>query len=257
MRRRELISAGMAASAALLTTREAKAQTRVEQAARGMKSPIIKDISVIQVSPQTVRLVIVKVTTDQDGLYWLWLRRVHPARRSDPHCGGKISQAAAGGPSRRPDRGHVAALLQFFLLAQQRRAEQCDQRRRPGAVGHQGPPGRAAGLSVAGRQGASGRRLLRPCVSGSEIKEVIDQAKQHIKNGFRHVRVQVGVPGMAGYGAGPSKTQRIPALHDAPVFEREGYIRRALALFEAAARNWAWRSSCCTTPMSASRPPRR
>jgi mannonate dehydratase len=39
---------------------------------------------------------------------------------------------------------------------------------------------------------------------------------------------------MAGYGvprAGAST--RIPALHDAPVFEREGYIRRVLAMFEA------------------------
>ena len=69
MRRRELIGAAVASSAALLATKEAKAQQRVEQSQRGMKSPIIKDISVIQCSPQTVRLVIVKVTTDQAGLY--------------------------------------------------------------------------------------------------------------------------------------------------------------------------------------------
>ena len=68
MRRRELIGAAVASSAALLATKEAKAQQRVEQSQRGMRSPIIKDISVIQCSPQTVRLVIVKVTTDQAGL---------------------------------------------------------------------------------------------------------------------------------------------------------------------------------------------
>jgi mannonate dehydratase len=49
--------------------------------------------------------------------------------------------------------------------------------------------------------------------------------------GFRHVRVQVGVPGMAGYGAGRSDAS-VQALHQSPVFEPAVYIRRALKLFE-------------------------
>jgi mannonate dehydratase len=36
---------------------------------RGMAIPKIKDVSVITTAPAGVRLVIVKVTTDQDGLY--------------------------------------------------------------------------------------------------------------------------------------------------------------------------------------------
>ena len=36
---------------------------------RGMAIPKIKDVSVITTSPAGVRLVVVKVTTDQDGLY--------------------------------------------------------------------------------------------------------------------------------------------------------------------------------------------
>ena len=54
--------------------------------------------------------------------------------------------------------------------------------------------------------------------------------------GFRHVRIQVGTPGMAGYGS-PRAGNRIPSIHDAPVFEREGAHRRALALFEAARKD--------------------
>ena len=58
--------------------------------------------------------------------------------------------------------------------------------------------------------------------------------KGYIAQGFRHVRVQVGVPGMAGYGAGGAATDaKVKALHDAPVFEPAVYIRRALKLFEA------------------------
>jgi mannonate dehydratase len=69
--------------------------------------------------------------------------------------------------------------------------------------------------------------------SGGEISEAIDSAKKYIAQGFRHVRVQVGVPGMAGYGSrGGGK--RIDSLHNAPVFEREGAKTRALKLFEAA-----------------------
>ena len=45
--------------------------------------------------------------------------------------------------------------------------------------------------------------------SGNEIPQVIDSAKSYIAQGFRHVRVQVGVPGMAGYGAGGQATAPI------------------------------------------------
>ena len=66
-----------------------------------------------------------------------------------------------------------------------------------------------------------------------EVAQTIDEAKKFMAQGFRHVRIQVGVPGMSGYGA-PHGGNRIPSIHDEPVFEREGARRRALALFEAA-----------------------
>src|SRR6266851_8668328 len=70
MLRRNLIkSISGGAVAALVGKREAAAQQTVERAARGMRSPIIKDVSVIATSPAGLRLVVVKITTDQDGLY--------------------------------------------------------------------------------------------------------------------------------------------------------------------------------------------
>jgi len=59
----------------------------------------------------------------------------------------------------------------------------------------------------------------------------VESAKRFIAQGFRHVRVQVGVPGMAGYGSARGDTP-IKALHDKPVFEPAYYTRRALKLFE-------------------------
>ncbi len=41
----------------------------MERATRGMPAPRIKDISVIECEPAGVRLTVVKITTDQDGLY--------------------------------------------------------------------------------------------------------------------------------------------------------------------------------------------
>jgi mannonate dehydratase len=67
--------------------------------------------------------------------------------------------------------------------------------------------------------------------SGGEIPQVIEQAQKWIAQGFRHVRVQVGVPGMAGYGSGRGDA-KVAALHSGAVFEPAAYIRRALKLFE-------------------------
>src|SRR6478609_10144324 len=71
MRRRQFFSAAMAsgAAAAILTTKEASAQEASARAARGMPSPKIRDVSVIECAPQGVRLTVVKITTDQAGLY--------------------------------------------------------------------------------------------------------------------------------------------------------------------------------------------
>ena len=45
------------------------AREQVVRASRGTPVPRIKDISVIECQPQGVRLTVVKITTDQDGLY--------------------------------------------------------------------------------------------------------------------------------------------------------------------------------------------
>ena len=55
--------------------------------------------------------------------------------------------------------------------------------------------------------------------SGAEIEQCIDSAKRLIAQGFRHVRVQVGVPGMEGYGAGGRGGQMVQGLRPGPVYE--------------------------------------
>jgi mannonate dehydratase len=68
-RRSFLRSAGLAGLANLVTPREERAQEAVAKATRGLAQPRIHDISVIETQRGGVRLTVVKITTDQDGLY--------------------------------------------------------------------------------------------------------------------------------------------------------------------------------------------
>ncbi len=70
MNRRSLLTSWMAAAAgAALPFRLARAQEKTERAVRALPSPKIKDVQVIATAPAGLRLTVVKVVTDQDGLY--------------------------------------------------------------------------------------------------------------------------------------------------------------------------------------------
>ena len=117
--------------------------------------------------------------------------------------------------------------------------------------------GRQAGMPVYQLLGGKMREAA-DCyahASGAEIPEVVEAAKSFMAQGFRHVRIQVGVPGMAGYGGGGGRgTARgrrrcttgrstSPGLHPP----------RGSSCSRRCASSWATRSSCCTTCTSASR----
>ncbi len=232
MNRRNLLRMATAAGAAgLVTRREAAAQERAERATRGMPSPKIKDVSVIATAPAGLRLVVVKITTDQDGLYGYG-------------CATFTQRADLVVPA-------VEKYLRPFLTG--KRADRIDdtwQACYNSSYWRNGPvlnnaisgvdmalwdiKGRQAGMPIYQLLGGKCREAA-DCyghAAGGEIPQVIDSAKQWMARGFRHVRVQVGVPGMAGYGAGRGEA-KVAALHDGPVFEPAAYIRRALRLFEA------------------------
>ena len=68
-RRTLLKTFGAAGLLGLASAREQKAQEQAARATRALPIPKIKDISVIECQPEGVRLTVVKITTDQDGLY--------------------------------------------------------------------------------------------------------------------------------------------------------------------------------------------
>jgi mannonate dehydratase len=213
-----------------VTTRHIQAQEQVARASRGMPAPRIKDISIIECQPAGVRLTVVKITTDQDGLYGYG-------------CATFTQRADLVKPA-------VEKYLKPFLLNKTTdRIEDIWQSCYDSSYWKNGPvlnnalsgidqalwdiKGRQAGMPVYQLAGGKCREAADTYihVDGSEFQEVVENAKRYMNQGFRNVRVQVGVPGMAGYGARRSGAS-VKALHDKPVFESAYYMRRALKLLE-------------------------
>src|SRR5579872_1655767 len=206
MQRRTLLqSIGTAGLLGLVSPREEKAQAQATCAVRGMTAPRIKDISVIECQPAGVRLTVVKITTDQDGLYGYG-------------CATFTQRADLVKPA-------VEKYLKPFLLNKTTdRIEDIWQSCYDSSYWKNGPvlnnalsgidqalwdiKGRQAGMPVYQLAGGKCREAVDTYIhaDGAEIEEVIDNAKRCISQGFRNVRVQVGVPGMAGYGARRSGT---------------------------------------------------
>ncbi|MCP5118562.1 MAG: starvation-sensing protein RspA [bacterium] len=203
-----------------------------------MPSPKIKDVQVIATAPQGLRLAAVKVVTDQDGLYGYGCATF--TQRAD------LVVAA------------VERYLKPFLIGKS--ADRIDdqwQAMYNSSYWRNGPvlnnaisgvdqalwdiKGRQAGMPVYQLLGGKCREAADTYThaSAAEIPELIDRVKQFMSEGFRHVRVQIGVPGMAGYGAGAS-SKKVPALHDGRVYEPAVYIRRALQMFEEVRNAVGW-----------------
>lgn len=201
-------------------------------AVRGMAAPIIRDVSVIATEPAGVRLVVVKITTDQDGLYGYG-------------CATFTQRADAVVTA-------VNNYLKPFLAG--KRADNIDDIWHAcynSSYWRNGPvlnnaisgvdmalwdiKGRQAGMPIYELLGGKCREGA-DCythASGREIAETIDNAKQILARGFRNVRVQVDTPGFEGYGSAHGGAP-VSGLRPGPVFESQPYIRRAVALLDAA-----------------------
>ncbi len=215
MDRREAfrLAAVGSAGAGLLGPRAVRAEARAAQAVRGLPSPKITDVRAIATAPAGLRLVVVKITTDQDGLYGYG-------------CATFTQRADLVVPA-------VDRYLKPFLLGKPAdRIEDTWQALYDSSYWRNGPvlnnaisgvdqalwdiKGRQAGMPVYQLLGGKAREAA-DCyahASGAEIAEVVENARGLIAQGFRHVRIQVGVPGMAGYGSRRGEDAKVKALHD-------------------------------------------
>ena len=154
-----------------------------------MKSPIIKDVSVIATAPAGSRLVVVKITTDQDGLYGYGCATF--TQRADLVVAAVekyLKPFLIGKPADRIDDTWQALYNSSYW--------------RNGPVLNNGISGvdqalwdikgRQAGLPVYQLLGGKCREAV-DCyshASGNDIPAAIASAKDIRSRGFRHVRVQ-------------------------------------------------------------------
>jgi mannonate dehydratase len=231
MQRRQFLKSIGGAGALGLAAPVLQAQEQVAKATRGMATPKIKDISVIECEPAGTRLTVVKITTDQDGLYGYG-------------CATFTQRADLVKPA-------VEKYLKPFLMGKPTdRIEDIWQSCYDSSYWKNGPvlnnaisgvdqalwdiKGRQVGLPVYNLVGGKCREAVDTYThaDGPEFKDVVERVREYQKQGFRNVRVQVGLPGMAGYGSAHGNDTTLKALHDKPVFEPAYQFRRALKLLE-------------------------
>ena len=234
MKRRELLEMAAAGSiGGMVAAADARAQEKLARASRGVPSPKIKDISVITTQPGGVRLIVVKITTDQDGLYGYG-------------CATFTQRADLVVPA-------VEKYLRPLLLGRPTdRIEDIWQMCYNSSYWRNGPvlnnaisgvdqalwdiKGRQANLPVYQLLGGKCREgaASYTSIGGDDIARIVDGARKAMSQGYRYIRLQISVPGMSGYGAGrgAADAPRVPALHNDPVYEPGPYLRRTLKMLE-------------------------
>ncbi len=230
MNRREYFQMAMAgALGAALPARRLEAEQQVARAVRGLPVPTIKDIQVIATQPLGARLIVVKILTDQDGLYGYGCATF--TQRADlvvPAVEKYLKPLLLGKPTDRIEDTWQACYNSSYW--------------RSGPVLNNAISGIDQALwDIKGRQanmpvyellGGKAREaaLTYATVGGMDASEAIDKARQMMEQGFRCIKIMTGVPGMAAYG--PRNGPQIKGLHPGPVFDSEPYMRHARGMLE-------------------------
>ena len=233
---RTLATGPAAAGAGLMAGHPLLAQPAIPPAPRGLPPIRIKDIQVVLTAPNGIRLVVVKVLTDQPGLHG-WGCATFTQR-------ALVVQTA------------VDQYLRPFLIG--RRVDEIEdiwQSMYVSSYWRNGPVlfnamsgvdialwdilGKRAGLPLYQLLGGKVRHGA-DCyyhASGRDFAEVTDNARKGMAQGFRHVRVQGGVPGLATYGARSEGTARgsadepVGPTNPRAIWESAGYVRMLPKLF--------------------------
>jgi mannonate dehydratase len=205
-------------------------------ALRGMPAPKIKDVSVIATAPAGVRLVVVKIQTDQDGLYGYGCATFTQRAELVVDAVNRYLKPLLLG---RPTNNITDLWEAMYNSSYWRNGPVLNNAISGVDQALWDIKGRQANMPVYELLGGKSRRaaMIYSHAAGAEISQTIDQAKKLMSQGIKVVRLQVGVPGQAAYGAGRPRENQNQAAAPSPsdaVFEPEPYVRRTLQLFQAA-----------------------
>ncbi|HEX5447462.1 MAG TPA: enolase C-terminal domain-like protein [Pirellulales bacterium] len=232
MQRREWFeraALGAAAAWPLFTPRSAHAGGPAA-AADGKNLPPLKitDVRTVLTAPAKIRLVVVKVLTNEPGLYGLgcatftqrpravetavdkylrpFLIGKNPLAIEDVYQASFVSSYWRNGPVLANAISGVDQALWDIL-------------------------GKRSGLPVYQLFGGKCRKAVDTYrhASGETFEEVADRARALMSEGYRHVRAQVGVPNLATYGAGRRPSESVGPMKP---WEPKPYVRMVPRLFE-------------------------
>ncbi len=242
MKRRDalrLLSTGAAAGGANIFATQAFAQER-PKALNGLAPVKIRDIKTILTAPDRIRLVIVKVETTEPGLHG-WGCATFTQRAFVVHTA-------------------IEKYLKPFLIGRNvDEIEDIWQSSYMSSYWRNGPvlfngmsgvdialwdiKGKRAGMPLYQLLGGKVRHGA-DCyfhASGRDFQQLEERARAAMERGFRHVRIQAGVEGMATYGAGGVQTNRTDAsasddaigpTNPRAIWESAKYARMVPKMFE-------------------------
>ncbi len=201
-------------------------------AAKGMPSLKITDVQAILTAPAGIRLVVVKVSTSEPGLYGLgcatftqrprtvetavntylkpFLLGKDPSRIEDIWQSSFVSSYWRNGPVLNNALSGVDMALWDIL-------------------------GKRAGVPVYQLLGGKCREAVDVYrhASGRDFQEVEQSVRRFMDQGYRYVRAQIAVPGVSAYGVSGSRSREdVPANQRTEVWEPAPYVRLVPRLFE-------------------------
>ncbi len=230
MNRRQALQSLTAAAASPLAAAQSTAR-------RGLPPVKITDVKVILTQPGSDHLVIVKVLTDEPGLYGVGCA----THRERP-----LAVAAA-----------VEQYLKPFVIG--RNADEIEDIWQSAYVSSYFRSGVTLNNALSGVDGALWDILGKRCgvpvykllggkvrtaaplyghASARELPALEDQVRKWMAQGYRHVRIQLATPGFSGYGVSGAATSpevqrmRPEGTPPSPVFEPTPYVNTVIKMFD-------------------------
>lgn len=216
-----------------IADRQPAAQAQALSRAVNLPNLQITDVQAILTAPAGIRLVVVKVLTNEPGLYGLgcatFTQRVravetaiqqylrpfligkNPLAIEDVWQSSFVSSYWRNGPVLNNAISGVDMALWDLL-------------------------GKQTGVPVYQLLGGKCREAVDTYrhASGGTFEEVTESVRGYVAQGYRHVRIQVGIPGVAAYGGtrNTAADAKTPANRQTQVWEPAAYVRTIPKLFE-------------------------
>jgi mannonate dehydratase len=231
-----VFSGGGAALAASMAGGSSPLQAAQAAIRKGLPALKITDLKVILTQPAGDQLVIVKLMTNEPGLYGLGCA----THRERPLAVANLLETYAKPfvMGRRVDE--IEDIWQSSYLQPYFRSGVAGNNALSGVDGALWDiMGKRAGMPVYNFLGGKVRAAvpLYAHAAAREMPDLIEQVQKWREQGYRHVRVQLAVPGYSGYGVAAPTSQDVQkarprGVMESPVFEPTPYVNNTIKMFE-------------------------